>query len=424
MTFTYKSNSLHASILHIDDTDINTIVDEVSTPCYIYSKQAITDNITAYQSAFSSQPHLIAYAVKANSNIAILQHIASLGCGFDVVSIGELKRVIHAGGDPKKVVFSGVAKTRQEIEYALSHNIYCFNVESLPELHRINTIAEKMNVIAPVSLRVNPDIDAKTHPYISTGLKDNKFGIPIDDAFSILTEAPLHHPHVRFLGIDCHIGSQLTSITPFVDALKRVLTLFDLLNQTGIVLEHIDLGGGLGVRYHDETPPEIHDYIYALIETIGKRQIKLILEPGRSIVANAGLLITRVEFIKKHHDKHFAIVDAAMNDLIRPALYQAYMPIKSVIPSDTQGDHAHYDIVGPVCETGDFLGKNRALRLKENDLLAVFGAGAYGFVMSSNYNSRPRVPEVLVDGKVFHVIRKRETHQQLWSDESLLPDDQ
>jgi len=411
--FNYKNSTLFA-----EDCSVSALAKQHQTPLYIYSRATIERHWHAFDKAAGQLPHLICYAVKANSNIAILQVLARLGSGFDIVSQGELARVIAAGGDPTKVVFSGVGKKSQEIAFALEHNIYCFNVESAAELTRINQAAMKLGKIAPISLRVNPDVDAGTHPYISTGLKENKFGISIDDAEQLYLRANMLD-HVEIKGIDCHIGSQLTELTPFLDALDRVLILVDKLAQHDILLSHIDVGGGLGVCYNDEKPPHPDVYAAAIAKKMHGRNITLIYEPGRAIMANAGILVTEVEFLKTNQDRNFAIVDAAMNDLIRPALYQAWQAIIP-ISQRSEADEKKYDIVGPVCETGDFLGKDRALRINEGDLLAVRSSGAYGFTMSSNYNSRPRAAELLVDGEKTHVIRQRETIAQLWQGESLI----
>ena len=412
--FNQKDNSLFA-----ENCAVSAIVKEHGTPLYIYSRATIERHWHAFDDAAGKQDHLICYAVKANSNLAVLNVMARLGSGFDIVSQGELSRVIAAGGDASKVVFSGVGKKSSEIAFALEQGIYCFNVESAPELDRINQVAKSMGKVAPISLRVNPDVDAGTHPYISTGLKENKFGIAIDDAEKTYQyAASLSHLAVK--GVDCHIGSQLTDLTPFLDALDRVLLLVDNLEKQGIKLSHLDVGGGLGVCYQDETPPHPEQYAKALAEKLAGYDLKLIYEPGRAIMANAGILVTEVEFLKETEDRNFAIVDAAMNDLIRPALYQAW---QGIIPVEQRSDVAakNYDVVGPVCETGDFLGKNRSLAIKAGDLLAVRSSGAYGFTMSSNYNSRPRAVEVIVDDEQVHVVRKRETIEQLWLGETLLP---
>jgi diaminopimelate decarboxylase len=358
--------------------------------------------------------------VKANSNLAVLNIMAQLGSGFDIVSGGELARVIAAGGNPEKVVFSGVGKTVAEIEYALQQKIRCFNVESVAELVRINEVAEHLNCVAPISIRVNPDVDAKTHPYISTGLKENKFGIAIEQAEQVYLQAN-NMEYIELVGVDCHIGSQLTSVEPFVDALDRVLALLDRLTELNIVLRHLDIGGGLGITYQDEVPPNPQEYADALKKRLIGRDIEILMEPGRAIVGNAGVLLTKVEYIKETQDHNFAIVDAAMNDLLRPALYQSWQDIQAVSPDETV-ETKTYDIVGPVCETGDFLGKNRQLAIKQGDLLAIKSSGAYGFTMSSNYNSRPRAAEVMVDGDAFHCIRARETISSLFAGEQVLPD--
>jgi len=405
--------------LWAEGVPVRQIAEQFGTPCYLYSRATIERHYRAFDEACGSHPHLICYAVKANSNLAILNLLARLGSGFDIVSQGELERVLAAGGDPSRVVFSGVGKTAGEMRRALEVGIHCFNVESLPELERLEQVAAGMGVRAPVSLRVNPDVDAGTHPYISTGLKENKFGVDIGEAAAIYGRAAASG-HLAVQGVDCHIGSQLTKLLPFLDALDRVLALVDQLQQQGIAVRHLDLGGGLGVRYRDETPPEPADYARAILQRLGERPLKLLLEPGRAIIANAGILLTRVEYLKRTPDKNFAVVDAAMNDLIRPSLYGAWQDIVPVSPGQ-EGDLASWDIVGPVCETGDFLGKERKLRLSPGDLLAVRSAGAYGFSMSSNYNSRPRAAEVMVDGDEAHLIRAREQLADLWNGEQLLP---
>ncbi|MEM8593926.1 MAG: diaminopimelate decarboxylase [Pseudomonadota bacterium] len=410
--FTYQNNVFHAEHVALSD-----IADQYGTPCYVYSKAAFTQHFKAYTGAFGDHPHLVAYAVKANSNLAVLQVLAQLGAGFDIVSRGELERVLAAGGQPERIVFSGVAKTVEEIERALTVGIHCFNVESVAELERIDAVARRMNTVAPVSLRVNPNVDAQTHPYISTGLKENKFGIDIDLAFDVITN--MQTDALRWKGVDCHIGSQLTETQPFLDAMDLVLALVDRLSAAGVALSHIDMGGGLGVCYNDEQPPAVSDYIGAMLARLGERQLSVVLEPGRSIAANAGVFLTSVEYLKRNGDKHFAIVDGAMNDLIRPSLYSAWMAIQAVTPHEN-GTAAQFDVVGPVCETGDFLGKDRLLNLTPGDVLAVKGAGAYGFVMASNYNSRPKVCEIMVDGDQHQVIRERETLAQLWQGEHLL----
>jgi len=422
MEFFSSKSSAGASTpqLHCEQVTAVDIARRFGTPAYVYSRAALTANFVAYQQALDGIDHQICYSVKANSNIAVLNVLARLGAGFDIVSGGELERVLAAGGDAAKVVFSGVAKTREEMRRALDVGIGCFNVESKAELVRLNDVAANAGKIAPISLRVNPDVDANTHPYISTGLKQNKFGIAIEDAASLYRLAAGSLKNVKIIGVDCHIGSQLTQIAPFLDALDRVLALVDELAASGIHIEHLDLGGGLGVRYRDETPPTPADYIGAVRKRLGDRKLKLAFEPGRSIVANAGILLTQVEYLKSTADKEFAIVDAAMNDLLRPALYSAWMRIEAAVPR-TDVAVKQYDIVGPVCETGDFLGKDRELALAEGDLLAVFGAGAYGFSMSSNYNTRGRACELMVDGSDVYVIRARETVADQLRGESLVP---
>lgn len=398
---------------------VSRIAEQYGTPTYIYSRDALERAYLDYAQALEGRDALVCYAVKANANIGVLNVLARLGAGFDIVSLGELERVIKAGGDPKKVVFSGVAKREDEMRRALELGIHCFNVESEAELDRLNKVASELDKVAVISLRVNPDVDAGTHPYISTGLKDNKFGVAIDDAARIYTYAhSLSHLDVQ--GVDCHIGSQLTEIAPFLDALDRLLLLIDNLAEQGITIKHLDLGGGLGVCYTDEVPPTPQAYIAAVIDKLGDRPLKLIFEPGRSIAANAGILITRVEFLKCTEHKNFAIIDGAMNDLIRPALYSAYMDI---IPVDVreEGEARRFDLVGPVCESGDFLGKDRALNIEAGDLLAVCSAGAYGFGMSSNYNTRNRAAEVMVDDNQVHLIRKRETIADQLRGEAVLP---
>lgn len=411
--FNYQNNQLHAEAVPVD-----VIATKYGTPCYVYSRAALEVHWRAFDSAFAEHKHLICYAVKANSNLAVLNVLARLGSGFDIVSLGELQRVLAAGGQANKVVFSGVGKREDEISAALQAGIRCFNVEVSGELDRINRLAAQLGVVAPVSFRVNPDVDAKTHPYISTGLKENKFGIDIDTAIQEYRRAA-QMSNIKVIGIDCHIGSQLTEISPFLDAVDRVLALVDALRLEGINLEHIDLGGGLGIRYKDEQPPEVGEYIKAILQRFQSRGEEILLEPGRAIVGNAGILLTRVEYLKPTTHKHFAIIDAAMNDLVRPSLYGAWQDIVKV-DNASPGLLQEWDLVGPVCETGDFLGKGRQLALSEGDLLAVRSAGAYGFAMSSNYNSRPRAAEVMVDGGQFHLVRSRETLDQLWQGEQLL----
>jgi len=410
--FEYKNNQLYAEQVNLSD-----IAKTHGTPAYVYSRATLERHWRAFDQAFGSQPHLICYAVKANSNIAILNVLARLGSGFDIVSAGELQRVLKAGGEASKVVFSGVGKKPEEIRYALEVGIRCFNVESQAELSVINVIAGEMNKIAAISLRVNPDVDAQTHPYISTGLKENKFGIAHEHALEVYQQAQ-QMPNIAVHGIDCHIGSQLTQIAPFVDALKRVLDLVDQLKANGIELKHLDLGGGLGIRYQDETPPQPAEQIKALLDELGDRDVEILIEPGRAIAGNAGVLLTEVLYLKPGDEKNFAIIDAAMNDLMRPALYGAWQEIVALKPRE--GRALTYDLVGPVCETGDFLGKDRTLALETGDILAVKSAGAYGFTMSSNYNTRPRAVELMVDGADTHVIRKRESIEQLLEGESLL----
>lgn len=413
--FTYIDDRLHA-----EEVDVGALAERYGTPLYVYSRNALETRWRAFDAALQDRDHLICYAVKANSNLAVLSILAKLGSGFDIVSVGELERVLRAGGNPHKIVFSGVGKRAEEMRRALEVGVYCFNVESEPELERLNAVAGEMGVRAPVSLRVNPDVDARTHPYISTGLKENKFGIEIGRAPDVYSRAA-EMPHIDVVGVDCHIGSQLTDTAPFVAALQRVLGLVDVLSQRGIALHHIDVGGGLGVRYREETPPTPQAYVGALVSALGERDYKLMVEPGRSIVGNAGILLTRVEYLKASEHKNFAVVDAAMNDLIRPALYSAWQDIVPV--HKQQRRVARYDVVGPVCETGDFLGKDRELAIASGDLLAVMSAGAYGFVMSSNYNTRPRAAEILVDGASHHVARMRESLEDLWAGESSLPEE-
>ncbi|MCR8922511.1 diaminopimelate decarboxylase [Dasania sp. GY-MA-18] len=413
--FLYQNNELFA-----EQVALKQIAQTYGTPTYVYSRRHLEERFLSYQNALQGREHLICYAVKANSNIGVLNVLARLGSGFDIVSIGELERVLAAGGEASKVVYSGVAKTKADIAHALKAGIHCFNVESEGELEAINQVAAELDMQARISLRLNPDVDAKTHPYISTGLKDNKFGIDIERAPAVYQRAN-SLSHIEVIGVDCHIGSQLTEISPFLDALDRLLSLIDSLAEQGIVIKHLDLGGGLGVRYQDETPPEPGEYVAAVLERLGERELTLAFEPGRSIAANAGVLLTKVEYLKCNPHKNFAIIDAAMNDMIRPALYQAWLNIQPVTPR-AEGVSKRYDIVGPVCETGDFLGKDRELILEQGDLLSVAGAGAYGFTMSSNYNSRGRAAEIMVDGDSCHVIRARETIADLMLGEALLPE--
>lgn len=408
--FEYKDDQLFS-----EDVSLTTISNEYGTPCYVYSRATLERHWNAFNDAFGDQPHLICYSVKANSNIAILNLLAKLGSGFDIVSIGELERVLKAGGDPKKVVFSGVGKRVDEMQRALEVGIRCFNIESVGELERLNTEAGYMGKVANISIRVNPDVDAKTHPYISTGLKENKFGIDINYVKGVYLHAKAMH-NINITGIDCHIGSQLTEVTPFMDALDHLINLADELKEHDITIKHIDLGGGLGVRYKDEEPPLPSDYTAQLFTNEKLKAYEVVIEPGRAIAANTAVLLTKVEYLKYTDEKNFAIVDAAMNDLIRPVLYQSWQEIIPVDKSHSN-DFENYDIVGPICESSDFLGKDRELSLEQEDLLAIRSAGAYGFSMSSNYNSRPRAAEVLVDGDKFALIRKRETIESLFADE-------
>ncbi|MEW5771401.1 MAG: diaminopimelate decarboxylase [Pseudomonadota bacterium] len=410
--------SRRGGLLHVEDAPLDQIADRFGTPCYVYSRAALEEAYRAYDRALAAHPHLICYAVKANSSLAILNVFARLGAGFDIVSGGELARVLAAGGDPGKVVFSGVGKRAEEMRAALRAGIHCFNVESESELARLNQVAGEMGLTAPVSLRVNPNVDAKTHPYISTGLKENKFGIAHDQALRVYQEAAAM-PHLRVRGIDCHIGSQLIDVAPFGEALDRVLELVSALDARGIRLAHIDIGGGVGIRYRDEQPIAWEAYAEVLLSRLRGRAETLVIEPGRSLVGNAGWLLTTVEYLKHGEAKDFAIVDAAMNDLMRPALYDAWHDIVPVRERD--GEPRSYNIVGPVCESGDFLGHDRALTLAEGDLLAICSAGAYGMTMSSNYNTRPRAAEVMVEGAKVHEIRLREQVQDLFAMERVLP---
>lgn len=411
--FQYKNEQLY-----VEDLPVKQLAEEFGTPLYIYSRATLERHWHAFDSALGEHPHLICYAVKANSNIGILNVMAKLGSGFDIVSQGELERVLAAGGEASKVVFSGVAKSRAEIMRALEVGIRCFNVESIAELHHINQIAGEMGKIAPISLRVNPDVDAHTHPYISTGLKENKFGVSVDEAHEVYRLAATL-PHVKIIGMDCHIGSQLTELQPFLDATDRLIRLIEQLQEDGITLKHLDLGGGLGVTYTDETPPHPSDYAAALLNKLkGYENLEIILEPGRAIAANAGILVAKVQYLKSNESRNFAITDTGMNDMIRPALYEAYMNIIE-IDRTLEREKAIYDVVGPVCETSDFLGKQRELAIAEGDYIAQRSAGAYGASMSSNYNSRPRTAEVLVDGNKAHLIRRRESLSELWALESI-----
>lgn len=418
--FTYQRGQLHA-----ESVPLAEIARSVGTPAYVYSRATLSRHYLAFDQALQGIPHLICYAVKANSNLAVLNVLARLGAGFDIVSGGELERVMRAGGDPGKVIFSGVGKTSAEIRASLRAGIRCFNVESADELERIAGIAGQLGVRAPTSLRVNPDVDPKTHPYISTGLKENKFGIPSDEAYELYTMAHYEYPMLNLVGIDCHIGSQLTDMSPIIESLDRVLDVVERLKHAGVNLRHLDIGGGLGISYQNEKPPEPEQYVQALRERLQQRgvtELTLILEPGRAIAGNAGVLLTRVEYLKNTPGHHFAIVDAAMNDLMRPALYDAWQEVVAVAPRNKDAAKI-WDIVGPVCETGDTLAKQRKLSLQEGDLLAIRSSGAYGFSMSSNYNSRPRPPEIMVDGEEFHIVRRREEMDDLMAMESLLPGD-
>ena len=411
--FQYKNEQLY-----VEDLPVKQLAEEFGTPLYIYSRATLERHWHAFDSALGKHPHLICYAVKANSNIGILNVMAKLGSGFDIVSQGELERVLAAGGEASKVVFSGVAKSRAEIMRALEVGIRCFNVESIAELHHINQIAGEMGKVAPISLRVNPDVDAHTHPYISTGLKENKFGVSVDEAREVYKLAATL-PHVKITGMDCHIGSQLTELQPFLDATDRLIRLMEQLKEDGIKLKHLDLGGGLGVTYTDETPPHPSDYATALLNKLKDYEdLEIILEPGRAIAANAGILVAKVQYLKTNESRNFAITDTGMNDMIRPALYEAYMNIIE-IDRTLERERAIYDVVGPVCETSDFLGKQRELAIAEGDYIAQRSAGAYGASMSSNYNSRPRTAEVLVDGDKVHLIRRRENLSELWALESI-----
>ncbi|MDN0074396.1 diaminopimelate decarboxylase [Crenobacter sp. SG2303] len=411
--FTYRDGALA-----VDDVALNTLAEQYGTPLYVYSATALDAAYQAYRDAFTGLAPLICYAVKANGNLAVLQRFARLGSGFDIVSGGELARVLAAGGDAGKVIFSGVGKSADEMRYALEAGIRCFNVESINELKRLNDVAGELGRKAPVSLRVNPDVDAKTHPYISTGLKDNKFGIAFDAAFDAYQLAA-SLPHLDVVGIDCHIGSQLTDVTPLVDALDRLLVLIDQLAAAGIVLKHIDLGGGIGIRYTDETPPDLAAYAAEVAKRLAGRNLHLMLEPGRSLVGNAGVLLTRVEYLKLGEEKNFAVVDAAMNDLMRPSLYSAYHDIVTVAEQPAAAPQ-RCDVVGPICESGDFLGKDRELAIGEGDLLAVMSCGAYASTMASNYNVRPRAAEVLVDGSAVKLVRRRETLDEILANEKAL----
>jgi len=409
---------LKNGVLHAENVALTTIAEQYGTPCYVYSKQALTQAFNDFQAGLTNTDHLICFAVKANPNLAVLNVFAQLGAGFDIVSGGELARVLAAGGNPQKVVFSGVGKTASEMRAALDAGILCFNVESASELVRLNKVAGEMGKVAPVSLRVNPNVDAKTHPYISTGLKNNKFGVAFEEAIGVYQQAAAM-PNIAVHGVDCHIGSQITQISPFIDALDRVLILVDALEKHDIHIAHIDVGGGIGITYDDETPPAFKQYTQAILAKLQQKQVKLLFEPGRALVGNAGVLLTTVEYLKPAESKNFAIVDAAMNDLMRPALYDAYHDIVAAQPR--AGETTVYEIVGPVCETGDFLGHGRALNLQEDDTLVVKSAGAYAMSMASNYNTRARAAEIMVDGDECHIVREREQITDLFSLEKTLP---
>lgn len=412
--FTYRNNQLYA-----EDVSLTELAATYGTPCFVYSRAKIEQQFMAYYGPLAHRPHIICYAVKANANLAVLNVLARAGCGFDIVSGGELVRVLAAGGNPNKVIFSGVGKTIAEMQYALEMGIHCFNVESVPELERLSTVAKSLGRTARISLRVNPDVDAKTHPYISTGLRDNKFGVAIEDALAVYEQAS-KLPNIKIIGVDCHIGSQLTSLAPFLDALDRLLALIDKLQANGIAISHLDLGGGLGVQYTDEAPPLAQDYMDAVLARVGDRPLTLVFEPGRFMTANAGVMLTRVEYLKETAHKNFAIIDGAMNDIIRPALYQAVMDIIPVeLPAANRASKT-WDIVGPVCESADFLGRDRDLALQQGDLLAVCSAGAYCFAMSSNYNSRNRAAEIMVEGRKHTVVRRRETYSEQMALEKIL----
>ena len=413
-------NAFHLKngVLHAESVPLTAVAERFGTPCYVYSRAALTNALLEFQQELSGLDALVCYAMKANSNLAVLNVFARLGAGFDIVSGGELQRALAAGGDPQKIVFSGVGKRVDEIRQALDAGILCFNVESAAELERLNEVAGSHGRKAPISLRVNPDVDAKTHPYISTGLKENKFGVAFEEALALYRRAA-ELPHLTINGIDCHIGSQLLDAAPFAEALDKLLQLVDRLQSEGIQLHHIDLGGGLGIRYRDETPPSIQAYLAPLLGELKNRRLKILFEPGRRLVGNAGILLTRVEYLKPGEAKNFAIVDAAMNDLARPALYDAWHDIQPVSPRT--GSPRAWDIVGPVCESSDFLGRERPLDLQAGDVLAIMSAGAYGMTMSSNYNTRPRAAEVMIDGDTMHLIRRRETINDLYAHETLLP---
>ena len=404
--------------LHAENVPLSHVAQQFDTPCYVYSKLALTQSFNNFKAGLVGTEHLVCFAVKANPNIAILNLFAKLGAGFDIVSGGELARVLAAGGDPQKIVFSGVGKSADEMRAALNAGIFCFNVESASELKRLNQIAGEIGKIAPVSLRVNPNVDAKTHPYISTGLKNNKFGVAFEDAIAVYEQAAAM-PNIAVHGVDCHIGSQITELAPFIEALDLILGLVDTLAEKNIAISHIDVGGGIGITYSDETPPEFKQYAEAILAKLAHKNVKVLFEPGRALVGNAGVLLTKVEYLKHTESKNFAIVDAAMNDLMRPALYDAYHEIVAVVPRLGEADT--YEIVGPVCESGDFLGHDRAMNLAEGDLLAIKSAGAYGMSMASNYNTRGRAAEVMIDGDQIHLIRQREKVADLFALEQLLP---
>jgi diaminopimelate decarboxylase len=412
--FSYQADGA----LYAERVPLADIAARHGTPCYVYSRAAIESTYREFEEAGAGRDVAICYAVKANSNLAVLNVLARLGCGFDIVSGGELQRVVAAGGDPRKTVFSGVGKSEAEMRAALDAGILCFNVESESELERLSAVATAMRKTAPVSLRVNPDVDAKTHPYIATGLRDTKFGVPYEEAPRLYRRAA-GLPGLRIVGIDCHIGSQLTEAEPFVAALEKMLEFVDMLEATGLPLEHLDVGGGLGIRYRDERPPSVRDYVARLLQRIGARKLKVLLEPGRALVGNAGVLLTRVEYVKHAQARNFVVVDAAMNDLVRPALYESWHDVLPV--RKTAAARATYDVVGPVCESADFLARERQLAAAPGDLLAVMSAGAYGMSMSSNYNSRPRAAEVMVDGAAMHLVRPRETTSDLFATERVLP---
>lgn len=404
--------------LWVEGVPAHSIANQFHTPCYVYSRATFEANYHRFNAPWGKHPHRICYAVKANSNIAILNLLARLGAGFDIVSGGELERVVQAGGDPASVVFSGVGKQAAEIARALELNIRCFNIESFSELQLLNQLAGDAGKAANISIRINPDVDPKTHAYIATGLKENKFGISSDQLIEIYKQAAAL-PHIEIAGIDCHIGSQITELSPFLNAMEETLKLADKLSSEGIEIDHINMGGGLGVQYQQENPPQIEEYAASLLQLLGSRDLELVFEPGRYIAASSGILLTKVTYLKNNHDKHFAVVDAAMNDLLRPALYQAWQQVTPVRPDSAVA--RVYDIVGPICESGDFLAKDRTLKLKEGDLIAIESVGAYGFAMSSNYNSRNRAAEVMVDGDQIHLIRKRETIEDQLALENLLP---